>query len=134
MDGFDDFRVSAWLREGLMMRVENAIHTIEKSILKAGAVAMVAVACSVPTISIASDAVTSLHNEVNVFHFAASDEIIEVKQMSDNLQKRLKDFDKNFEAPISDSKRDLAKRAVAAMAARTAIGSSEWASRLVIQA
>lgn len=132
MNGFEDFRVSAWLSEGLMVRAESAMRSISRVVV--GATVAIAISLSSPTISIAKTSVVPAHAEMFLYTTEASQEVLGVQKMARDMELRLSGFDKNFEAPISETKRELAKRAVAAMAAGTVTGSAAWAARLLSQA
>jgi hypothetical protein len=111
---FDDYRTSAWFREGLLIPVENVFHSIKTSAAQAGAALAIGVAAS----SFATF-VYSTNIAGPIWHPVASQRVdARLERMQNEFSAELSRFGKDTSAEIDATTLALAERAMAALATR----------------
>lgn len=129
---FDDFRVSAWTNDGLIIRLADAAHQIANSIKKSVGTVSVAATIGIvtiftPSVVSASPTVVISANHLDAIVAGAgagadSDVVdsvrVDVMRMAEEVDKKISQLSDFSDAGIAQSTLALANQAIAAMEAR----------------
>lgn len=130
---FDDFRVSAWMNEGLMIRLADTAKSITNNLKKAACTVVVAVSVAIAASATvpAAASVPSVENAAVQFSFETLNPLdFELAQMSQLIESQM-DSLLDFSGIGSDAATlSLANEALAAIASRNGAAPRDWATKI----
>lgn len=134
--GFDDYRVVAWMSNGLMTRVENLTRSVNTRIKSAGSVALMAVSlAATPVISVAHTSVLPGHvpsvrpGPVEV-HEASMQAVVD--RLGKQIDHRIENFEHAFSVEVDADLLALAELAVSSNNDSAQLPKQVWVERLSI--
>lgn len=131
---FDDFRISAWMNDGLIIRLEQAAkhvaNKMKKVVVVAGAAAAVSLSFTAPAPA-APTHVPSVGQTSIQFSFEAADPLgAELASMSQAIEAQLDDLFDFSDSTVDETTLALASEAIYAVASRGSNFPAGWASQV----
>lgn len=131
-ENFDDYRISDWMSDGLMIRFDSVKRSINTSLRSAGMVVTIAASIALSqTLAIPAGTVALTHSIPDNKVSAARSVERRVSELFRQIDEQLANLDQASDENVDPETLALAQQALAATANRGEAASNGWALRLV---